>query len=123
MSLQCVKSMLLHFPLKNFKYRSAYTRAQYIRVIFSEVTRILNHLLNVPAYAADIGAVTPFLWCFEQREKLLEFHEAVSGARFHAAYFRPGGVHQDMPKGYGRKLYNHINTLAKILDDLEELTY
>ena len=53
-------------------------RAQYIRVIFSEITRILNHLLNIPAYAADIGAVTPFLWCFEKREKLLEFHEAVS---------------------------------------------
>ena len=73
-------------------------RASYIRVLFSEITRILNHLLNIPAYAADIGAVTPFLWCFEEREKLLEFHEAVSGARFHAAYFRPGGVHQDMPE-------------------------
>ena len=70
-------------------------RAKFIRVIFAEITRILNHLLNIPAYAADIGAVTPFLWCFEEREKLLEFHEAVSGARFHAAYFRPGGVHQD----------------------------
>ena len=74
-------------------------RAQYIRVIFAEITRLLNHLLNIPAYAADIGAVTPFLWCFEEREKLLQFHEAVSGARFHAAYFRPGGVHQDMPEG------------------------
>ena len=61
-------------------------------------------MLNIPAYAADIGAVTPFLWCFEEREKLLEFHEAVSGARFHAAYFRPGGVHQDMPKGMEEKL-------------------
>ena len=96
-------------------------RAQFIRVIFSEITRILNHLLNVPAYAADIGAVTPFLWCFEQREKLLEFHEAVSGARFHAAYFRPGGVHQDMPKGMEDKLHKYINTLPKFLDDLEEL--
>ena len=74
-------------------------RAQFIRVIFAEITRLLNHLLNIPAYAADIGAVTPFLWCFEEREKLLQFHEAVSGARFHAAYFRPGGVHQDMPEG------------------------
>jgi NADH-quinone oxidoreductase subunit D len=96
-------------------------RAQFIRVIFSEITRILNHLLNVPAYAADIGAVTPFLWCFEQREKLLEFHEAVSGARFHAAYFRPGGVHQDMPIGMEEKLSKYINTLPNFLDDLEDL--
>ncbi len=96
-------------------------RGQFIRVIFAEITRILNHLLNIPAYAADIGAVTPFLWCFEEREKLLEFHEAVSGARFHAAYFRPGGVHQDMPKGMEEKLFEHINKLPRFIDDLEEL--
>jgi len=96
-------------------------RAKYIRVIFAELTRILNHLLNIPAYAADIGAVTPFLWCFEEREKLLEFHEAVSGARFHAAYFRPGGVHQDMPNGMEEKLFNHFKTLPKFIDDLENL--
>ena len=96
-------------------------RAKYIRVIFAEITRILNHLLNIPAYAADIGAVTPFLWCFEEREKLLEFHEAVSGARFHAAYFRPGGVHQDMPEGMEEKLFDHFKTLPKFIDDLESL--
>ena len=96
-------------------------RAKYIRVIFAEITRILNHLLNIPAYAADIGAVTPFLWCFEEREKLLEFHEAVSGARFHAAYFRPGGVHQDMPEGMEEKLFEHFKTLPKFIDDLESL--
>ena len=96
-------------------------RAKYIRVIFAEITRILNHLLNIPAYAADIGAVTPFLWCFEEREKLLEFHEAVSGARFHANYFRPGGVHQDMPAGMEDQLLKHINTLPKFFDDLETL--
>ena len=96
-------------------------RAKFIRVIFAEVTRILNHLLNIPAYAADIGAVTPFLWCFEEREKLLEFHEAVSGARFHAAYFRPGGVHQDMPDGMEEKLFNHLKTLPKFIDDIESL--
>ena len=73
-------------------------RAQYIRVMFAEVTRILNHLLNIPAFAMDIGASTPMLWAFEEREKMLEFHEAVSGASFHAAYFRPGGVHQDLPE-------------------------
>jgi len=96
-------------------------RAKFIRVIFAEITRILNHLLNIPAYAADIGAVTPFLWCFEEREKLLEFHEAVSGARFHAAYFRPGGVHQDMPEGMEENLYKHISALPEFVDDLEEL--
>ncbi len=96
-------------------------RAKFIRVIFAEVTRILNHLLNIPAYAADIGAVTPFLWCFEEREKLLEFHEAVSGARFHAAYFRPGGVHQDMPDGMEEKLFNHFKNLPKFIDELESL--
>ena len=96
-------------------------RAKYIRVIFAEITRILNHLLNIPAYAAEIGAVTPFLWCFEEREKLLEFHEAVSGARFHAAYFRPGGVHQDMPEGMEEKLFEHFKTLPKFIDDLESL--
>ena len=95
-------------------------RAKFIRVIFAEITRILNHLLNIPAYAADIGAVTPFLWCFEEREKLLEFHEAVSGARFHAAYFRPGGVHQDMPKGMEEKLYKHFETLPNHQKILEE---
>ena len=96
-------------------------RAQYIRVIFAEITRLLNHLLNIPAYAADIGAVTPFLWCFEEREKLLQFHEAVSGARFHAAYFRPGGVHQDMPEDMEEKLNDHFKTLPKFIDDLEDL--
>ncbi len=96
-------------------------RAQYIRVIFSEITRILNHLLNIPAYAADIGAVTPFLWCFEEREKLLEFHEAVSGARFHASYFRPGGVSKDIPDGLDEKIYNYINNFSKFIDDLETL--
>ena len=96
-------------------------RAQYIRVIFSEITRILNHLLNIPAYAADIGAVTPFLWCFEEREKLLEFHEAVSGARFHASYFRPGGVSKDIPEGLDVKIYNYINNFSKFIDDLETL--
>ena len=96
-------------------------RAQFIRVIFSEITRILNHLLNIPAYAADIGAVTPFLWCFEEREKLLEFHEAVSGARFHVAYFRPGGVSQDMPEKLEEKIYNYLNNFPNFIDDLETL--
>ena len=74
-------------------------RAQYIRVIFSELTRILNHLLSLTTHAFDVGAMTPLLWSFEEREKLMYFYEKVSGARLHAAYFRPGGVSQDLPKG------------------------
>jgi NADH dehydrogenase (ubiquinone) Fe-S protein 2 len=67
-------------------------RSQYIRVLFSEITRILNHLLAIACHALDVGAMTPLLWAFEEREKLLEFYERVSGARMHAAYFRPGGL-------------------------------
>ena len=74
-------------------------RAQYLRVLYAEITRILNHLLNVCAFGLDVGALTPFLWGFEEREKLMEFYERVCGARLHSAYFRPGGVHQDMPAG------------------------
>ena len=73
-------------------------RAQYIRVLFAEITRILNHLLAVGCHAMDVGAMTPFLWGFEEREKLMEFYERISGARMHAAYFRPGGVHTDILK-------------------------
>src|ERR1700719_3395268 len=74
-------------------------RGQWIRVLFAEITRILNHLLNITAFALDVGAITPFLWGFEEREKLMEFHEAASGARLHANYFRPGGVSKDLPAG------------------------
>ena len=74
-------------------------RAQYIRVLFAEITRILNHLLMISCHALDVGAMTPFLWLFEEREKLMEFYERVSGARMHAAYIRPGGVSQDFPLG------------------------
>ncbi len=74
-------------------------RGQWIRVLFAEITRVLNHLLNVTTYALDVGAITPSLWGFEEREKLMEFHEAASGARLHANYFRPGGVSKDLPAG------------------------
>jgi Ni,Fe-hydrogenase III large subunit len=83
-------------------------RAQYIRVLFSEITRILNHLLAVVCHALDVGAMTPLLWAFEEREKLIEFYERVSGARFHAAYFRPGGVAQDLPIGILDDIYFFI---------------
>jgi len=74
-------------------------RAQFIRVLFAELTRILNHLLAVGCHAMDVGAMTPFLWAFEEREKLMEFYERVSGARMHSAYIRPGGVSYDIPYG------------------------
>ncbi|NBX73605.1 MAG: NADH-quinone oxidoreductase subunit D [Alphaproteobacteria bacterium] len=96
-------------------------RAQYIRVLFSEVTRILNHLLNVTTFAIDVGAVTPSLWAFEQREELMEFYERVSGARMHANYFRPGGVHQDLPKGLLDDMVAWCARFPKFLADLEEL--
>merc|ERR1712159_913260 len=72
-------------------------RAKYIRTLFSELTRIMNHLLAVSTHALDVGAMTPMLWVFEERERLFEFYERVSGARMHAAYFRPGGVRSDLP--------------------------
>jgi NADH-quinone oxidoreductase subunit D len=72
-------------------------RAQYIRVMFDEITRILNHLLWLGAHALDIGAMTVFLYCFREREDLMDCYEAVSGARMHAAYYRPGGVYRDLP--------------------------
>src|SRR4051794_19805445 len=96
-------------------------RAQYIRVLFAEVTRVLNHLLNICAFALDVGAITPFLWGFEEREKLMEFYERVSGARLHAAYFRPGGVHQDMPAGLGDDIRGFCETFPKTIDDIERL--
>jgi NADH-quinone oxidoreductase subunit D len=96
-------------------------RAQYIRVLFSEITRILNHLLNVPAYAMDVGAMTPFLWCFEQRELLMGFYERVSGARLHACYFRAGGVHQDMPAGLAEDILEWADRFPGVLDDIESL--
>ncbi|GFH09246.1 NADH:ubiquinone oxidoreductase 49 kDa subunit, partial [Haematococcus lacustris] len=81
-------------------------RAQYIRVLYSEITRVLNHLLAVTCHAMDVGALTPFLWAFEEREKLFEFYERVSGARMHAAYFRVGGVAQDLPIGLMKDIYD-----------------
>jgi NADH-quinone oxidoreductase subunit D len=96
-------------------------RAKYIRVLFAEITRVLNHILNVTTFALDIGAITPLLWGFEERERLLEFYERVSGARFHSAYFRPGGVHQDMPAGLAEDIRGFCETFPARIDDLEEL--
>ncbi len=96
-------------------------RAQYIRVLYSEIGRILNHLLNITTFAIDVGAMTPLLWAFEERETLMEFYERVSGARLHAAYFRPGGVHQDLPAGLIEDMYKFIDHFPKIIDDIEGL--
>jgi NADH dehydrogenase (ubiquinone) Fe-S protein 2 len=96
-------------------------RAQYIRVLFSEITRILNHLLAVTTHALDVGALTPFLWGFEEREKLMEFYERVSGARMHAAYVRPGGVSQDLPIGLLEDVYTFTKTFSQRLIEIEEL--
>jgi NADH-quinone oxidoreductase subunit D len=96
-------------------------RGQYIRTLFDEITRILNHLLNIPAYAMDVGAMTPFLWAFEERELLLEFYERVSGARFHAAYYRPGGVHQDLPAGIVDDIMAWAQRFPQVIDDIEGL--
>jgi len=96
-------------------------RAQYIRVLFLEITRILNHLLALSCHALDVGAMTPLLWAFEEREKLLEFYERVSGARMHAAYIRPGGVSQDMPLGLSEDIYQFAEYFPKRLDEIEEM--
>jgi len=96
-------------------------RAQYIRVLFAEITRILNHLLAVGCHAMDVGAMTPFLWGFEEREKLMEFYERVSGARMHAAYFRPGGVHSDLPKGLLTDIFLFKEQFKTRLLEIEEM--
>ncbi|MBT6536344.1 MAG: NADH-quinone oxidoreductase subunit D, partial [Rhodospirillaceae bacterium] len=96
-------------------------RGQYIRVLFSEITRILNHIMNLTTYALDVGAMTPLLWGFEERERMMEFYERVSGARLHAAYFRPGGVHQDLPAGLVEDIYAFCESYPKFIDDMESL--
>jgi NADH dehydrogenase (ubiquinone) Fe-S protein 2 len=96
-------------------------RAQYIRVLFCEITRILNHLLAVGCHAMDVGAMTPFLWVFEEREKLMEFYERVSGARMHASYFRPGGVNNDLPSGLLNDIYLFYKQFTIRLNEMEEM--
>ena len=97
-------------------------RAQYIRVLFSELTRILNHLLNITTFALDVGAITPALWGFEEREKGMEFYERVSGARLHANYIRPGGVAFDMPAGLAEDMMAWCDkSIIPVIDDLESL--
>ena len=96
-------------------------RASLIRVLYSEIGRILNHLLNVTTQAMDVGALTPPLWGFEEREKLMVFYERACGARLHAAYFRPGGVHQDLPAALLEDIAEWAGAFPKALDDIDEL--
>jgi NADH-quinone oxidoreductase subunit D len=96
-------------------------RGQYIRVLFAEISRLLNHILNISTFALDVGAMTPFLWGFEQREFMMEFYERVSGARLHAAYFRPGGVHLDMPAGLADDIDAFCDPYLRFVDDLDNL--
>jgi NADH dehydrogenase (ubiquinone) Fe-S protein 2 len=97
------------------------SRARSIRVLFLEITRILNHLLAVTTHAMDVGALTPFLWAFEEREKLVEFYERVSGARMHTAYIRPGGVAYDLPVGLLKDIHDFLLPFSRKLNDIEEL--
>ena len=96
-------------------------RAQYIRVLFSEITRILNHIMAITTQALDVGAMTPLLWMFEEREKMMLFYEKVSGSRMHAAYIRPGGVHQDLPKDLLTEIFDFIEDFPAKIDDMESL--
>ena len=96
-------------------------RAQFIRVMFAELTRILNHVLNITTQALDVGATTPMLWLFEEREKIMEFYERVSGSRMHSNYYRPGGVSQDLPLGLLEDIATFIANFPKALADIETL--
>jgi len=96
-------------------------RAKYIRVMLGELTRILNHLMGIGTHILDIGGITPFFWLFEEREKMMEFYERASGARMHAAYVRPGGVHQDLPIGFLDDLYDLVRKFPERLDEVEDL--
>jgi NADH-quinone oxidoreductase subunit D len=96
-------------------------RGQYIRVLFSEITRLLNHILNITTMALDVGAMTPLLWGFEEREIMMGFYEKVSGARLHAAYFRPGGVHRDLPDGLLEDIEQFVGRFSAFIDDTETL--
>ncbi len=96
-------------------------RGQLIRVLYSEIGRLLNHMLGVPAMALDVGALTPPLWGFEEREKMMIFYERASGSRMHAAYFRPGGVHQDLPQKLVDDIEAFCDPFLKVVDDVDRL--
>ncbi|XP_071095648.1 NADH-ubiquinone oxidoreductase 49 kDa subunit-like [Haliotis cracherodii] len=96
-------------------------RAKWIRTLFGEITRLLNHMMAIGTHALDVGAMTPFFWLFEEREKLMEFYERVSGARMHAAYVRPGGVSLDMPLGLMDDIFEFIEKFGQRIDEVDDL--
>jgi NADH dehydrogenase (ubiquinone) Fe-S protein 2 len=96
-------------------------RSKYIRVMFSEITRILNHIMSLTTHALDVGALTPFLWGFEEREKLMGFYERVSGARMHASFITPGGVSKDLPLGLLKDIYLFILQYNTRINEIEGL--
>jgi NADH-quinone oxidoreductase subunit D len=96
-------------------------RAKVIRIVFCEITRILNHLLALTTHALDVGALTPFLWAFEEREKLMEFYERVSGARFHSSYIRPGGVTSNLPIGLVEDISQFIKQFKLRIDEIQDV--
>ena len=96
-------------------------RGQYIRMLYAEMGRLLNHVLNIATFALDVGAMTPILWGFEERERMMEFYERACGARLHAAYFRPGGVHQDLPAGLLEDIWEFCEGFPKMIDDYDNL--
>merc|ERR1719428_1824792 len=96
-------------------------RAKWIRLLFGEITRILNHIMGLTTHALDVGAMTPFFWMFEEREKLMEFYERASGARMHAAYVRPGGVDRELPIGLMDDIFDFMSKFAQRIDEMEEM--
>lgn len=96
-------------------------RASFIRVLYSEIGRLMNHILNITTQAMDVGALTPITWGFEEREKLCVFYERASGSRMHSAYFRPGGVHQDLPQDLIDDIWTFTETFGQAMDDIEGL--
>ncbi|KAJ2758460.1 ndufs2, NADH ubiquinone oxidoreductase 49 kd subunit [Coemansia sp. BCRC 34490] len=96
-------------------------RAKYIRVLFAEITRILNHCMALGSHVMDVGGLTPFLYLFEERERCMEFYERVCGARMHSAYVRPGGVAQDLPRGLLQDIYEWANQYPDRLNEVEEM--
>ena len=117
-SMMCQEHVLCLLIEKNFNVATTYN-IQAVRVLFLEITRILNHLMAVTTHAMDVGALSPFLWGFEEREKLMEFYERVSGARMHANFFRPGGLSQNLPVGILEDIYVFANAFWSRLDEIE----
>lgn len=117
--MECEHSYAL--AIEQLADRTIPRRSQLIRTVFGEITRILNHIMGITTHAMDIGALTPFLWLFEEREKLMEFYERVSGARMHSNYFRPGGVSQDLPVGIISDIFQFTKSYYSRLSEIEEL--